>query len=152
MQTSNSLSSPPSTVDNLLCSNLLDSSITSEETSQLSGRPATPNGTCDVEAELTDIGDNGLAVAALPPHEDPKTHKGVCLSSHLPVELSGLCHSEITPLCSRESLHLSTCHVQKDDSLVLVIFITNSSDSGTLQILLDLDSEQLEVMHSAGNV
>lgn len=157
MKISNSLSSPPSAVNNLLCNNLLDSSINSEETSELSGGHTTPNGTCDVEAELTDsepkgrnlIGDNGLAAEALLPHVDLKRPKGFCLSSHLPVELSGLCHSEITPLCSSQSLHLSTCHVQKDDSLVLVIFITNSSDSAIQQILLDLDSEQLEVMHSA---
>lgn len=157
MQISNSLSSPPSTVDNLLCNNLLDSNINSEETSELSGGHTTPNGTCDVEAELTDsetkgrnsIGDNSLAVAALPLHEDPKKPKDLCLSSHLPVELSGLYHSEITSLCSNESLHLSACHVQKDDSLVLVIFISNWSNSAIQQILLDLDSEQLEVMHSA---
>lgn len=162
LQISNSLISPPSTVDNLLCNNLLDSNFNSEKTSELSSEGlTTANGTCDVEAELTDseikgknpslTGDNVLAAAALAPHEDLSTPKDFCLSSHLPAELSGLFHSEITPLCSSQSLRLSACHVQKEDSLVLVIFITNSSDSGIQEILLDLDSEQLEVMHSAEN-
>uniref|UniRef100_A0A7N6A288 AP-4 complex subunit epsilon n=1 Tax=Anabas testudineus TaxID=64144 RepID=A0A7N6A288_ANATE len=135
-QISYSLVSPPSTVDNLLCNNLLDSNINSGETSEVSGGHTTPNGTCDVEAELTDskikgrylTGDSGLAAAAPSPHEEPNRPKDICLSSHLPAELSGLFHSEITPLCSSQCLHLSACHVQKEDSLVLVIFISNSSD------------------------
>uniref|UniRef100_A0A3Q1I9T9 AP-4 complex subunit epsilon n=1 Tax=Anabas testudineus TaxID=64144 RepID=A0A3Q1I9T9_ANATE len=152
-QISYSLVSPPSTVDNLLCNNLLDSNINSGETSEVSGGHTTPNGTCDVEAELTDskikgrylTGDSGLAAAAPSPHEEPNRPKDICLSSHLPAELSGLFHSEITPLCSSQCLHLSACHVQKEDSLVLVIFISNSSDCAIQQTLLDLDSEQLEV-------
>ncbi|XP_037624076.1 AP-4 complex subunit epsilon-1 [Sebastes umbrosus] len=156
-QISNSLVSPPSTVDNLLCNNLLDANITSEltvssleQTSQLSQGLAAANGTCDVE--LTDgdvkgsgsslIRDNGMVAADPAPHEDPKD---LCLSSHLPAELSGLSHSEITPLCSDQSLDLSACHVQKDDSLELVVFMYNSSDSDIQHILLELDSDELEV-------
>lgn len=158
-QISNSLVSAPSTVDNLLCDNLLDTNITSElavssptQTSQLSQSLTTANGTCDVE--LTDtkgsnhslIRDLSVAVAADPsPHEDPDKPKDLCLSSHLPAELSGFSHSEITPLCSNQSLDLSACHVQQKDSLVLVVFIYNSSDSDIQQILLELDSDDLEV-------
>lgn len=160
-QISNSLVSVPSTVDNLLCNNLLDSSITSElavssptQTSHLSLGLTTANGTCDVELTDSDvkgsnpslIRDNGLAVAADPaPHEDPDRPKDLCLSSHLPAELSGLSHSEITPLCSNQSLDLSACHVQKENSLAFVVFIYNSSDSDIQQILLELDSDELEV-------
>lgn len=153
-QMSNSPASPPSAVDSLLCNSLLDSNISSEETSELSEGLITANGTCDVKAELTgcDVNgrnpsltkDQGLSASAVAPHEDPNRH---CLSSHLPAELSGFSCSDITPLCSSESLNLSACHVQKQDSLVLVVFLTNSSDSALQQILLDLDSEQLEVMY-----
>ncbi|XP_035520863.1 AP-4 complex subunit epsilon-1 isoform X1 [Morone saxatilis] len=160
-QMSNSLVSTPSTVDNLLCDNLLDSNITSEldvssltQTSELSEDLTTANGTCDVELAESDIKrsnpslirDNGVAVAANPtPHEDPDRPKDLCLSTHLPAEFSGLPHSEITPLCSNQSLDLSACHMQKEDSLSLVIFIYNSSDSEIQQILLELDSDELEV-------
>ncbi len=162
-QMSNSLVSAPSTVDNLLCNNLLDSNVTSElavsspaQTSQLSQGLTTANGTCDVELADSDvkgsnpslIRDNGVAVAADPaPHEDPDRPKDLCLSSHLPADLSGLSHSEITPLCSNQSLDLSACHVQKEDSLAFVVFIYNSSDSDIQQILLELDSDELEVQY-----
>lgn len=156
-QTSNSLSSPPSTVDNLLCNNLLDSNITSEldvsspeQTSQLSQGLTAANGTCDVELTDSDvkgsspslIRDNGVVAADPAPHEDAAKD----FSSHLPAEFSGLSHSEITPLCSNQSMDVSVCHVQKDDSLVMVVFIYNSSDSDIQQILLELDSEELEVI------
>lgn len=157
---SNSLSSTPSTVDNLLCDNLLDSNISPEPaisspklTSPLSQGLAAANGTCDVALTDTDIKgsspslirDNGMVAANPAPHEDPDRPEDLCLSSHLPAELSGLSHSEITLLCSNQSLDLSACHVQKEDSLVLVVFICNSSDSDIQQILLDLDSDELEV-------
>uniref|UniRef100_A0AAX7ULH6 Uncharacterized protein n=1 Tax=Astatotilapia calliptera TaxID=8154 RepID=A0AAX7ULH6_ASTCA len=60
-------------------------------------------------------------------------------------ELSGLSHSEIAPLCANQSLNLSACHVQKEDSLILVVFIMNSSESAIQQMLLQVDSEELEV-------
>ncbi|XP_034540967.1 AP-4 complex subunit epsilon-1 [Notolabrus celidotus] len=153
---SNSTLSPPSTVDNLLCNNLLDSNTPSEldvpspePPPQLSQDLSTANGTCDVELTDTDlkeseptlIRDNGVLAT-----EDLDKPRDLCLSSHLPAELSGLCCSEITHLCSHQSLQLSTCHVQRDKSVVLVVFIYNSSDSDVQQILLKLDSDQLEVL------
>uniref|UniRef100_A0A3Q3RLB0 AP-4 complex subunit epsilon n=1 Tax=Mastacembelus armatus TaxID=205130 RepID=A0A3Q3RLB0_9TELE len=142
-QISNSPMSPPSAVDNL------------KQTSELSQGHTAANGTCDLDAELMDsdikesnpsvLGDNGLATAALASHKDPNRPKNFCLSSHIPAELSGLPHSEITPLCSNQSLDLSACHVQGEDSLVLIVFISNSCDSDIQQIQLDVNSEHLEV-------
>lgn len=163
-QISDSVASAQSNVDSLLCNNLLDSSITTEEvvsppeqTCDLTQGLATANGSCDAEAELTDgdikgtepslIGDNDLVAADPAPHEDPDRPTDLCLTSHLPAELSELCHSDITPLCTIQSLDLSACHVQKDDSLVLVLFVSNSSDSAIKHVLLHLDSEQIEVTH-----
>ncbi|KAM7414755.1 hypothetical protein PAMA_019525 [Pampus argenteus] len=153
----NSLTSP-STVDNLLCNNLLDSNNSSgadvsspKPTSQLTQSLSTANGSCEVEGELTDskpslIRDNGMVAADPAPHEDTgRPNDSVCLSSHLPAELSGLSCSEIIPLCCNQRLDLSACHVQKEDSLVLVVFMTNSSDSDIQQILLQFNSEELEV-------
>ncbi|KAK2842395.1 hypothetical protein Q5P01_012595 [Channa striata] len=155
VQTSNSLVSQPSAVDNLLCDNLLGSNITSEQTSELSGGLTNANGTCDDEAKLCDrdtklqkpclTGNDGLAAVAPNPHEDPNRTEVFSLSSHLPAELSGLSYSEITPLCSNQNLVLSVCHVQKEDSLVLVVFITNSSDTSVQHISLDLQSDQVEI-------
>lgn len=155
-QISSSLISPPSAVDNLLCNNLLDSNNTSEldeQTSQLSQSLTTANGTC--HAELTEPDTKGCnpalrrdncVVAADPgPHNDPGRLTEVCLDSYLPAELSGLSHSEIAPLCANQSLNLSACHVQKEDSLILVVFIMNSSESAVQQMLLQVDSEELEV-------
>lgn len=155
---SNSLVSSTSAVDNLLCDTLLDTSelaVPSPSlTSQLSQSLTTANGTCDVQ--LTDGGakgssptlvrDNGVAGPAdSTPHKDPDRPKDLCLSSHLPAELAGLSHSEITPLCSDQSLDLSVCHVQKEAYLALVIFMYNSSSSDIQQILLEVDSDELEV-------
>ncbi|KAI4825176.1 hypothetical protein KUCAC02_020872 [Chaenocephalus aceratus] len=155
---SHSLVSPPITVDTLMCNNLLDSHITSEpdvspleQTPPLSQGLAAANGSCDDELPDSDvkgsspslIGDDALVAADPAPHEEPP--KDLLLSSYLPAELSGLSHSEITPLSSDQSLDLSACHVQKEGDLVLVVFIYNSSDSDIQQILLQLDSEELEV-------
>ncbi|XP_030281368.1 AP-4 complex subunit epsilon-1 [Sparus aurata] len=155
---SNSLVSSTSTVDNLLCDNLLDTSelaVPSPSlTSQLSQSLTTANGSFDVQLTESDVKgssptlvrDNGVAVPAdSTPHKDPDRPKDLCLSSHLPAELSGLSHSEITPLCSDQSLDLSVCHVQKEEYLALVIFIYNSSSSDIQHILLEVDSDELEV-------
>lgn len=163
-QISSSLISPPSAVDNLLCNNLLDSNNASElaeQASQLSQSLTTANGTCHAEAELTEPDTKGCnpalrrdncVVAADPgPHNDPGRLTEVCLDSYLPAELSGLSHSEIAPLCANQSLNLSACHVQKEDSLILVVFIMNSSESAIQQMLLQVDSEELEVNYSVEN-
>lgn len=141
-----------SRVDNLLCDNLLDSSVSSELTasSHLSRSPTAANGTCDVELADSDSrggrpSDDGVDPADPAPCGDLEGPKDCCLSSHLPAELAGLPHSEITPLCSNQSLDLSACHVQKEESLTLVVFIYNSSSSDVQQILLELSSEELEV-------
>ncbi|KAM9376860.1 AP-4 complex subunit epsilon-1 [Pholidichthys leucotaenia] len=159
---SNPLISPLSTVDNLLCDNPLDSNIPSEvvvsspeETSQPTQDLSAANGTSDTEAELAEDGPNGgspavirdSCVAAADPDQHDKLDKleDTCLFSHLPAELSGLNHSEIISLCTNQSLELSACHVQRDDSLVLVVFITNSSDSPIQGTLVEVGSEELEV-------
>ncbi|KAM4572524.1 AP-4 complex subunit epsilon-1 [Odontesthes bonariensis] len=156
------LASPSIAVDTLLCNNLLDSNITSElvvssseQTSQLSERPTKADGACDTEVELTGSDvmgsvpavsrDDCVAAADSAPREDPNKPEDSCLASHLPAELSGFSHSEIIPVCTDRSLDLSACHVQKEDSLVLAVFVTNSSDCAIQQIQVRVESEELEV-------
>uniref|UniRef100_A0A3P9M494 AP-4 complex subunit epsilon-1 C-terminal domain-containing protein n=1 Tax=Oryzias latipes TaxID=8090 RepID=A0A3P9M494_ORYLA len=102
------------------------------------------NGACDAEAILTDgdpkernqplSSEDSVEADDSPPREDQERSADFCLTSHLPAELSGFSHSEIIPLCSSQSLDLSACHVQTDNSVVLVVFITKTSEDANLQI------------------
>uniref|UniRef100_A0A3B3CAR9 AP-4 complex subunit epsilon-1 C-terminal domain-containing protein n=1 Tax=Oryzias melastigma TaxID=30732 RepID=A0A3B3CAR9_ORYME len=101
-----------------------------------------PNGACDAEAIISDDDTKGrnrpvspeehVEGDDFPPCEDKS--KDLSLTAHLPAELSGFSHSEIIPLCSNRSLDLSACHVQTDNTVVLVVFVTNSSEDANLQI------------------
>lgn len=137
---------------------LLDSSISSElisspEQTHINSLELTANGGCDADLELPDghvkeikpplSADGSVLAAGFPQREDPD----LCLTSYLPAELSGLSHSEITLLCTNQSLDFSACHVQKDDSVEFVIFIKNSSDSAAHQLQMQISCEELEVNH-----
>lgn len=67
-------------------------------------------------------------------------------ASSLPANLAGLPRSDITPLGSDGRLNLSTCHVKGDDCLALVIFVHNSSSSDLQQVVLELHSDELQVI------
>ncbi|KAF7656336.1 hypothetical protein LDENG_00042760 [Lucifuga dentata] len=161
-QLSATLNSAHSTVDNLLCNNPLDPTVTSEMTASTPKQPSQPsqclttaNGTCDVEGDFTkgevmggnctSIGDNSVVDIDPTPPENPDKPKESSMSSHMPADVSGLPHSDITPLYSNQSLDLSACHVEKEDALLLVIFIANHGDAAFQQIVLQVDSEELDV-------
>ncbi|XP_024137515.1 AP-4 complex subunit epsilon-1 [Oryzias melastigma] len=148
--------SSSSAVDNLLCNNLLEenSEPIDSSTKQTFQHPQSlrvPNGACDAEAIISDDDTKGrnrpvspeehVEGDDFPPCEDKS--KDLSLTAHLPAELSGFSHSEIIPLCSNRSLDLSACHVQTDNTVVLVVFVTNSSEDANLQI--QVLSEELEV-------
>lgn len=155
----NPLVSPSGGTDNLLLdSNSSPDLISSPEQTHLHSLDLTAaNGTCDAEAELPDRDVKGLETplsrdASVPaadftPHEDPDRRKDSCFTSYLPAELSGLSHSEITLVCSNQSLDVSACHVQKDDSIEFVVFIKNSSDSAAHQVQVQVNCEELEVIY-----
>uniref|UniRef100_A0A665VCQ8 AP-4 complex subunit epsilon n=1 Tax=Echeneis naucrates TaxID=173247 RepID=A0A665VCQ8_ECHNA len=100
--TSSSLISTPSNVEKLLCNNLLDSNIASE----LAVSSA---------KQITEL-PQGLKTASSAADEDPDRPKDLCLISHLPAELSELCHSEITPLCTIQSIlcAVNSCQYRGD--------------------------------------
>ncbi|KAM6936963.1 AP-4 complex subunit epsilon-1 [Xenentodon cancila] len=157
-----SVVSPSSSVDNMLCNNLMEPNITSELcissselTPQLSQGLSDSNGPCEGAAERSDSdttgrkppinGDDCVVTADPHPQDDLDEPGNVCLTSHLPEELSGLSRSEIIPVCTSQCVNLSACHVKKEDSLVLLIFITNPADTAIRQIFVPVKSEELEV-------
>lgn len=161
-QLSSSVAPVSNAVDNLLCNNLQDSNInsvsaaSSKQTCELSPRVPAANGTCNTDCGLPESDrkrsnlsisrDNGLVDADSALSEEQGSRSDLCPSSYLPAELCGLYRSEIAPLCTAHSLELSACHIHQGDDMILIIFISNSSDSQVLQIRLDLKSEQLKVM------
>lgn len=170
-QSSNpSHSSHYNTVDNMLCNNLLDSTtapsdvgvFTPRHASRLSQGLATTNGTFDAEGDSK----GGEAIGERPPsvirgngtvtvpaaHTDPDGDEDLSFSSHLPAELSGLAHSDITLLCTHQSLALSACHVQREDAVLLVTFISNSSHCAAQQMQLQMTSGEVVVQLSKRNM
>uniref|UniRef100_A0A665VBE4 AP-4 complex subunit epsilon n=1 Tax=Echeneis naucrates TaxID=173247 RepID=A0A665VBE4_ECHNA len=117
--TSSSLISTPSNVEKLLCNNLLDSNIASElAVSSAKQITELPQGLKTASSDIKQnnpslIVDNGIVAAA---DEDPDRPKDLCLISHLPAELSELCHSEITPLCTIQSIlcAVNSCQYRGD--------------------------------------
>lgn len=139
---SNSAFSSSTSVDNFLCDNLLDPASAVASPSQASRLPLSPSATDNDVALRTSspVADDGVGGET-----EPALPTDACLSSHVPVELRGLPRSDIAPLSSNRSLELSACHVQKDDALVLLLFIHNRSSSDLQRMQLELHSDQLEV-------
>lgn len=144
--------SSSTSVDNFLCETLLDPETTTSP--QLPLNLSTTNGTCDVELTENKLEgensspavDNNVDQGTESAHrEEQQTPKDFCLGSHFPAALRGLPCSEITPLSSSQSLDLSACHVQKEDALILLLFIHNSSSSDIQQMRFELRSDDLEV-------
>lgn len=131
----------PNKVGDLLC----DSPV--ETPSHMQGSGGVANGRCS-HSELT----NGNAVGGEHCLDGENGENGPAPTGDfdpahgLPADLAGLPRSDITPLGSDSSLDLSACHVQGDDSLALVIFVHNSSSSDVQQVLLELHSDELQVI------
>lgn len=136
-------------VDNLLCNNIVPD--ISEETAVRSQFETNRNCKDDLtDSAPSPVQSNGVKTAFdNVENEINDRHKDECPSLCLPAKLMGLPRSEITLLCSNQSVDLSACHVEKDDNVVLVIFIFNSSDSSLENVLLQVDSEELEVSLSS---
>uniref|UniRef100_A0A3Q2DTB1 AP-4 complex subunit epsilon-1 C-terminal domain-containing protein n=1 Tax=Cyprinodon variegatus TaxID=28743 RepID=A0A3Q2DTB1_CYPVA len=147
---------PPSNgADNLLCKNLLDSSdldISSpEETHRLPEDLPAQNGSCYAEDESAET-DPPLIIDEPPPNGHSDGSKDSSLASHLPAELSAFPRSEIVPLHSNRSLAVSACHVQKEEAVLLVVFVSNCSDFILQQMRLQVTSEELEVRYRRENI
>lgn len=143
--TSDPVVSAPNEVGDLLC----DSPAESPSLNQGSGGVA--NGCCS-HSELTN-GDPAGGERRLSGEDDLDDEDGPAPGPEgfdpafsLPTDLAGLPRSDVTPLGSDDSFDLSACHVHGDDSLALVIFVRNSSSSDVQQVLLELHSDELQVI------
>uniref|UniRef100_A0A6Q2Y611 AP-4 complex subunit epsilon n=1 Tax=Esox lucius TaxID=8010 RepID=A0A6Q2Y611_ESOLU len=142
--------------------NTLDSTTaaTGQQISQhaLGHPPVNGNPIVETPGPLPPVRDGGVA-AEIPtghtdsgtladPNEDPVPvrPRDLPLISHLPAELSGLARSKLTTLCPGPDpgLALSSCRVYKEDALVLVVFVSNNSDSTLHRVALRFTSKQLE--------
>lgn len=138
-------------VENLLCGHLLDSNIHLEVS--MSQKKLISQRCEDAKWDQRELKGsepitvNGVGAADSLTYEYPDRSPDLFLSSYLPADCAEFSCSEILPLCSNQILSVSACHVQKENTLVLVVFIANSGDSDIQQFLLKLDSEELEVAH-----
>lgn len=141
-------------VDNLLCNNISELNIVPEVSKDTpSPSQYEANGSCNddlIDCASSPVQSNGLETALdTVENEFTERHKDDCPSLCLPAKLLGLPHSEITLLCSNQTVDLFACHVEGDDNVVLVIFISNSSDRNLENILIQVSAEQLEVSLSS---
>lgn len=67
------------------------------------------------------------------------------LTELLPADLKELPRSDVISLTSDPSLSLSSCRVFRDESLLLVIFISNCTDTVITDVAVQLTCEGLEV-------
>lgn len=147
--TSDPAVSAPSAVDDLLCDS------PAETPSCRQGSLAVANGRCS-DSELTN-GDAAGGELRLPGEDGldgedgPAPAGDLDLASRLPDDLAGLPRSDVTPLGSDGTLDLSACHVQGEDSLALLVFVHNSSSSDLQQVMLELHSDELEVLCACEN-
>ncbi|KAJ0029447.1 hypothetical protein NQD34_004444 [Periophthalmus magnuspinnatus] len=146
-----SVSSTSSAVDNLLCNNIPESANMVQEVTYETPPPYKTELDARLNEDLIDstpspVQSNGVETTSdKTESEITDKPRDECSSISLPAKLSGLPHSEVTSLCSNQTVELSACHVEKHDYVLLVIFISNSSDSDTENIHLQVSSEQLEV-------
>lgn len=136
-------------IDNLLCNNVQESNIVPAVSKDASApSQCETNGSSNddlMDNTLPSVQSNGVEMA-LDAVEDEMTDRGKDSPAlSLPAKLVGLPHSEITLLCSNRDFDLSACHVEKDDNVVLVIFISSLSDCGLAKVLLQISSEHLTV-------
>ncbi|XP_057185664.1 AP-4 complex subunit epsilon-1 isoform X1 [Triplophysa rosa] len=74
------------------------------------------------------------------------------LTELLPADLKELPRSDVISLTSDPSLSLSSCRVFRDESLLLVIFLSNCTDTAITDVAVQLTCEGLETVSLRGNV
>lgn len=67
------------------------------------------------------------------------------LTELLPADLKELPRSDVIGLTSDPSVSLSSCRVFRDESLLLVVFISNCVDTAVTDVAVQLTCEELEV-------
>ncbi|XP_053343985.1 AP-4 complex subunit epsilon-1 [Clarias gariepinus] len=70
----------------------------------------------------------------------------------LPPELENLPHSDIIGLTSDPDMSISCCRVYREDALLLVLFVCNTTDTPLRDVTVELSCEELEMASLRGNV
>ncbi|XP_016113142.1 AP-4 complex subunit epsilon-1 [Sinocyclocheilus grahami] len=74
------------------------------------------------------------------------------LTALLPADLKDLPHSDVISLTSDPSLSLSSCRLFRDEALLLVIFISNCTETVIKDVSVQLTCEELKTVSLRGNV
>ncbi|XP_026775724.2 AP-4 complex subunit epsilon-1 [Pangasianodon hypophthalmus] len=70
----------------------------------------------------------------------------------LPSELEDLPHSDIISLTSDPHMSISCCRVYREDALLLVLFVCNTTETPLRSVAVELSCEELEMASLRGNV
>ncbi|KAF5908276.1 AP-4 complex subunit epsilon-1, partial [Clarias magur] len=70
----------------------------------------------------------------------------------LPPELEDLPHSDIVSLTSDPDMSISCCRVYREDALLLVLFVCNTTETPLRDVTVELSFEELEMTSLRGNV
>ncbi|KAI4903115.1 hypothetical protein NFI96_015692 [Prochilodus magdalenae] len=85
-----------------------------------------------------------------PPSTFPHSSDSMVLQ--LPSELQELPHSDIVSLTSDPHLSVSSCRVFREDALLLVLLLSNPTETALRDIVVELSCEELETASLRGNV
>lgn len=128
--------------------------VTHAQTSEHTLTSTTVNGTCD-ETQSTQtangLGENDTNAIDMPlirPCAPGEVSRNSCCdvtSLQLPCELEDLPHSDILSLTSDPNLSISYCRVYREDALLLVLFVCNTTETPLRDMTVELSCEELEV-------
>lgn len=109
----------------------------------------TANGLGENEADLVDM----LVIRPNAPAEEasvvPQNGCSDIAVLQLPSELEDLPHSDIISLTSDPHLSISCCRVYREDALLLVLFVCNTTEMPVHDVALELSCEELEVSYDS---
>ncbi|XP_026110031.1 AP-4 complex subunit epsilon-1-like [Carassius auratus] len=74
------------------------------------------------------------------------------LTALLPADLKDLPHSDVISLTSDPSLSLSSCRLFRDEALLLLIFISNCTETVIKDVAVQLTCEELKTASLRGNI
>ncbi|XP_026877219.2 AP-4 complex subunit epsilon-1 isoform X1 [Electrophorus electricus] len=112
-----------------------------------------------IESDMVRVRPNALAEGAVVPPQNCSRHlpsTSSCGSDSevlkLPFELQNLPHSDIISLISDSHLCISCCRVFREDALLIVLFLSNSTEMVLCDVALELSCEELQMGSLRGNV
>ncbi|XP_073688698.1 AP-4 complex subunit epsilon-1 [Garra rufa] len=152
-------SSSRSTTDSFLYGSLLEEEpATSISTLGHTPKSTTANGLAenkdtkeDRRANTSQILGGDMVIVRPNTIQDKHPHPSD-LTTLLPADLKDLPRSDVISLTSDPSLSLSSCRVFRDEALLLVIFISNCTESAIKDVAVQLACEELETASLRGNV